>query len=75
VPKGYKVDYLPEAVTKQTPDYIINLNYQQKGNKVIYQKKIIFTNGIIPSASFKDWNDTQKLMRKFYKDQIVLNKA
>lgn len=75
VPKGYKVDYLPEAVTRQTPDYIINLNYQQKGSKVIYQKKIIFTNGLIPAPSFKDWNDTQKLMHKFYNDKIVLNKG
>lgn len=74
VPKGYKVDYLPEAVAKESPDYIVNLNYQQKGNKIIYNKKIIFPTGLIPSTSFKNWNAAQKEMRKFYKDQIVLVK-
>jgi transglutaminase-like putative cysteine protease len=74
IPQGYKVDYLPEAVSKKYDGYSFDLNYKTEGEKIIYTKKIVISNAIISKKDFKNWNATVKAARKFYNDQVIFVK-
>jgi hypothetical protein len=75
IPSGYKVDYLPQAVTLKHPDFSFSLSYKQAGNKITYEKKITIDNAVIHKKDFREWNSTVKDIKKFYNDQIVLVKT
>ncbi|HLK30516.1 MAG TPA: transglutaminase-like domain-containing protein [Puia sp.] len=74
VPDGYKIDYLPEAVSKKAADYSFEGSYINKGNAIIYSKKIIVNKTIIRKQEFSAWNDFIKSINKFYNDQAMLVK-
>ncbi|HEX4375000.1 MAG TPA: transglutaminase-like domain-containing protein [Puia sp.] len=74
VPDGYKIDYLPENVSKKMPDYSFEGSYTNKGNSILYSKKIIINKTIIRKQEFDKWNDFAAAITKFYNDQVVLAK-
>ena len=74
IPAGYKVDYLPEAFKKATPDYSFEGSFINKGKSILYTKKIIVNKPILHKANFEEWNSFIKSINKFYNDQIVLVK-
>jgi hypothetical protein len=74
IPDGYKVDYTPDPVTIKKPDYSFEASYSNKGNTLLYSKKIIINTAIIKKKDFDAWNDFIKGISKFYNDQVVLVK-
>lgn len=74
IPAGYKVDYLPESFKKVTPDYSFEGQFVNKGQSVVYTKKIIVNKPILYKANFEEWNSFIKSINKFYNDQVVLVK-
>jgi transglutaminase-like putative cysteine protease len=74
IPAGYKVDYLPEAFKKSTPDYSFEASFANKGKSILYTKKIIINKPLLPKAGFEEWNSFIKSINKFYNDQVVLVK-
>ena len=74
IPEGYSVSRLPESINVDTPDYTINVTYEQKGNNIVYKKHFVMKNGTIKKADFANWNDAIAKLKKLYKDQITLTK-
>ena len=74
IPAGYKVDYLPEAFKKTTPDYSFEGSYINKGKSIVYSKTIIVSKAVLKKREFPEWNSFIKSINKFYNDQVVLVK-
>jgi len=74
VPDGYKVDYLPSAFKKSTPDYSFEGSYTNKGKTIMYTKTVVINKPILRKTEFAGWNDFIKGINKFYNDQVVLVK-
>lgn len=74
IPAGYKVDYLPTAFKKTTPSWSFEGAYTNKGNSIMYSKKIIINKPILKKAEFASWNSFIAEINKFYNDQVVLTK-
>jgi transglutaminase-like putative cysteine protease len=74
VPEGYKIDYVPDAVSKKATDYSFDGSYTKKGNVILYSKKIIINKTIIRKQDFAAWNDFIISINKFYNDQAILAK-
>jgi hypothetical protein len=74
IPAGYKVDYLPAAVKKTTPDYSFEGGYTNNGKSIIYKKTIVVSKPILRKPDFALWNSFIADINKFYNDQVVLKK-
>lgn len=74
IPAGYKVDYLPTALKKTTPDYSFEGSYTNNGKAIIYRKTIVVNKPILRKSEFAAWNAFISDINKFYNDQIVLTK-
>jgi transglutaminase-like putative cysteine protease len=74
LPDGYKVDYVPDAISKKSKDYEFEGSYAVKGNTLLYTKKLIVNKTTIRKAEFDEWNGFIKSVNKFYNDQVVLVK-
>ncbi len=74
IPAGYKVDYIPAAFKKTTPDYSFEGAYVNKGKSVLYTKTIIINKPILKKSDFALWNAFITDINKFYNDQVVLSK-
>ena len=74
IPAGLKVDYLPAAVKKSTPDYSFEGTYTNTGKAIIYKKTIIVNKTILKKSEFAAWNAFIADINKFYNDQVVLTK-
>jgi hypothetical protein len=74
LPAGYKVDYLPAAFKKSTPDYSFEGTYINKGKSIVYTKTIVVNKPILRKADFTQWNAFIADINKFYNDQVVLTK-
>jgi hypothetical protein len=72
VPEGYKVDYVPAAFKKTTPDYSFEGSYTNKGKTILYNKTIVVNRPILLKAEFEKWNAFIKEVNNFYSDQVVL---
>ncbi|MES1220653.1 MAG: hypothetical protein ABUT20_34440, partial [Bacteroidota bacterium] len=74
VPDGYKVDYVPAAFKKTTPDYSFDGSYTNKGKSILYNKTIVINKPVLLTSEFSDWNAFVKEINNFYNDQVVLVK-
>jgi hypothetical protein len=74
IPEGYKVDYVPAAFKKTTPDYSFDASYTNKGKSILYTKTIIINKPILRKSDFTNWNSFIKEINNFYNDQVVLKK-
>jgi transglutaminase-like putative cysteine protease len=74
IPEGYKVDYLPPALKKATPQYSFEGSYVNKGRSVVYTKTITVNKPILFKSEFANWNAFIKDINNFYNDQVVLVK-
>lgn len=74
IPAGYKVDYLPAAFKKITPDYSFEGSYANNGKAIIYKKTITISKPILKKSGFALWNSFIAGINKFYNDQVVLIK-
>ena len=74
VPKGYKVDYLPEAVKVSNDLLTCEITYQQKGNEVIYNQKISLNFLVLSIEQQKEVNKQIKKIERNYKEIVVLKK-
>jgi hypothetical protein len=74
IPAGYKVDYLPAAVKKTSPDYSFEGSYVNTGKAIVYKKTIIINKAILKKSDFAVWNSFIADINKFYNDQVVFTK-
>jgi hypothetical protein len=74
IPDGYKVDYVPAAFKKNTPNYSFEGSYINKGKTIIYNKTIVVNKPVLLTSEFDKWNEFIKAINDFYNDQVVLVK-
>jgi hypothetical protein len=74
IPDGYKVDYLPPAVKRSTPNYSFEGSYINKGKSIVYSKTIVVNKPILLKSEFANWNKFIQDINNFYSEQVVLVK-
>jgi hypothetical protein len=74
IPEGYKVDYVPAAFKKSTPQYSFEGSYTTKGKSILYNKTIVVNKPVLLTSEFESWNAFIKAINDFYNDQVVLVK-
>ena len=74
IPEGYKVDYMPASLKKNSPQYSFEGSYTNKGKSILYKKTIVINKPILLKSEFETWNKFIKEINTFYNDQVVLVK-
>ncbi|MGJ8745546.1 transglutaminase-like domain-containing protein [Polaribacter sp.] len=74
VPKGYTIDYLPEALNVSNELLTCAITYKVQGNKVIYNQTIEFNFLTLNLKEQKIVNEKIKKIVRSYKEIVVLKK-
>ena len=74
IPEGYHVGELPEGIDVDTEDYKIYVDFELSNNVLQYKKTFILKNAILRKADFEEWNETIRILKSIYNQQIVLTK-
>ncbi len=72
VPDGFKIDYVPEALSFEHPNYGYNISYTSNGNQVVQHKSIYINTLSIKNEEFESWNEFIKSIIKAYKKSIII---
>lgn len=74
IPQGYKVTYLPEKLEIENPLYVFSIEYDYQEDKIVYKKRLTFSDNLLLKSHFKNWNKDISELKKAYMEQIVLKK-
>jgi transglutaminase-like putative cysteine protease len=74
LPTNYTAQFLPDDFVVKSKSFIFDVRYQVFDDKIIYHKKIVIPNGIIPKQEISLWNETITRLTSFYNSQVVLQK-
>jgi hypothetical protein len=74
IPEGYKIEYLPASLKKNTDNWSFEGSYVNKGKTILYSRNIVINKPILKKAEFAGWNSFVAEINKFYNDQVVLKK-
>ncbi len=74
IPKGYKLSYLPEAVSFNDGGIKVNVHMKSNGKTITYINEVRVNNGLILPQQFEQWNTIIEKLNTFYGDQIILKK-
>ncbi len=74
IPQGYEVTSLPEKITHETEDFLLEYHSSIKGNQVISYKRVIMKHRIFNHESFNEWEIAREELKKLYSSHIVLQK-
>jgi hypothetical protein len=74
IPQGYKVVSLPEKITHETKDFLLEYHSSIEGNRIISSKRIIMKDRIFSHESFEEWEIAREALKKLYSSHIVLQK-
>lgn len=73
IPEGYRVDYLPGAAQVNNHKFgSFYFTYQQQGNTIILNKKLVLDTLMLHKADMADWNTFIDKLNKAYKETVVL---
>jgi len=72
IPDGYKINYVPETLTFDNPNYNYSISYTAEGNKIIQHKSIYINTLSIQPDEFESWNEFIKSLIKAYKKSIII---
>ncbi|MBL7839238.1 MAG: transglutaminase domain-containing protein [Cyclobacteriaceae bacterium] len=72
IPKGYKIDYLPDPYRVANAYFTFDMKYNLVDNKIVYTKEIKILKNTLPTSEFGNWNTAIDGLNKFYNDQIIL---
>lgn len=75
IPEGYKVTYVPEPLSIRLAGYSFNLQYEIKGDQIVYEKTIDIENLILDPSQFESWNESIKKLNEYYNNPIILSNA
>lgn len=74
VPDGYKVSYLPQGKSFHNNIWGFDLEYQQKGNYIIFTQQFDNNDLILTTDKFQSWNKVLEYLYPLYKESISLSK-
>lgn len=70
---GQSVNYLPENVDFDSPDFAFHFSWKQKDNTIIYNKTLDIKEKTIKVEDFKIWNKFTEKYNKLSNELIILN--
>ncbi len=74
IPDGYRIDYVPEGGSFNTPEFGYKITYTKKEDKVIMEKLIRFEFLLLKEDKFEQWNKMIKQLNKHYRSTVALKK-
>jgi hypothetical protein len=74
IPKGYKVEYVPENTIHHGNLMSCEINYKVSGNKIVFKKKLLIDYLLMQPEQFESWNQSVKALSTAYKESIILRK-
>lgn len=72
LPAGATVKTMPAPVKISNDLYEFDLKVTMQGGKMNISKVLILKNSILPKKAYKQWNEDIKLLRKFYREPIIV---
>jgi len=72
LPEGYKINYVPETLSFDNPNYGYSITYTTNGNEIIQHKSIYINTLSIQNDEFESWNEFIKSLIKAYKKSIII---
>lgn len=74
IPKGYKINYIPENIFVSHPEFGFSIVYKKKGNSIEMTRTSYSNLLMLDSSHFENWNAMIKELNKAYADVVVLKK-
>ncbi len=74
IPDNYEVSFLPKNSRFDNKDFYYHINYEIKGNKILYHLYFNTDTMVLKPSQFPLWNKMLKQMRSDYKEAVVLKK-
>jgi hypothetical protein len=74
IPNGFKINYVPETLSFDNPNYSYNISYVTNGNQIVQNKSIYINTLSIQNDEFESWNEFIKSINKAYKKSIIVEK-
>lgn len=74
LPEGYHIEHIPQNLKISTNSYTVLASYTSSDTSIKYSKEFIFKNNQIMFEEFEVWNKTLSQIKRFYSDQIILEK-
>lgn len=74
IPEGYTVSYLPKAKSFKNDVWGFTMNYEQKGNTIVFTHVFEDDHLLIEPKDFKGWNEVLEHLFPQYKETISLTK-
>ena len=74
IPSGSDATYIPEDAEYKGENFGFVFKYEKSGNKVILKKSIYIDTLLVEEAQFEEWNSMIKMLKKAYKEVIVIKK-
>jgi hypothetical protein len=72
IPSGYKLKYLPAAVSVDNDEFNFSITYTQVGNQIQYNKSLRLKTGYISKRNIDAWNKAITQLNAAYKEHIIL---
>ena len=74
IPKGYKVSYIPVASSYSDAKFGFKINYELKGNTIIYHSYLYINTLMLNKEDFDRWNKMIHQLTKAYNETVTLTK-
>jgi hypothetical protein len=74
IPKGYKINYIPENITLDYTDFGFSINYKKKNNSIEMIRTSYSNLLMLESSHFENWNAMIRELNKAYANVVVLKK-
>lgn len=74
LPAGYRVKYLPKAITIDNEEFNFSVSCVDNGNSVRYVKSLKIKTGYISKKNFDVWNKLIRELNEIYKEHIIIEK-
>jgi len=75
IPEGYSVKFIPSDANYYNEKFSYDIKYEQKGNKLIYEYKLVLNYLILDVDEQKKFNEMLKSLKNSYKDNLILTKV
>ena len=74
IPNNNKIIELPKNYSFENENILVDINFIQKNQKILFSKTIKIKNRIIKIDKIEEWNNTIKKIKDLFNHQIIISK-
>jgi len=74
IPNNNKIIELPKNYSFENENILVDINFIQKNQKILFSKTIKIKNRIIKIDKIEEWNNTIKKIKDLFNNQIIISK-